>query len=146
MRALVQRVTSGKVEVDGKVTGSVEKGMVVLVGVTHTDTEADARYLAEKCINLRIYDDDAGVMNRSLLDIQGGMLAISQFTLYGDAAKGNRPSFTLAERPEKANELYEYAVKALRGYGVTVKMGVFGEDMQISQLNDGPVTILLEKE
>ena len=144
MRALVQRVTSGKVEVDGKVTGSVEKGMVVLVGVTHTDTEADARYLAEKCVNLRIYDDDAGVMNRSLLDIQGGMLAISQFTLYGDTVKGRRPFYGAAARPEAAIKLYEKFKDLVREYGIHVESGIFGAEMAVEIHNDGPVTLMLE--
>ncbi len=144
MRALVQRVTSGKVEVDGKVTGSVEKGMVVLVGVTHSDTEADAKYLAEKCVNLRIYDDDAGVMNRSLLDIQGGMLAISQFTLYGDTVKGRRPFYGAAARPEEAVVLYEKFMELVRGYGIHVESGIFGAEMAVEIHNDGPVTLMLE--
>ena len=144
MRALAQRVTSGKVEVDGKVTGSVEKGMVVLVGVTHTDTEADARYLAEKCVNLRIYDDDAGVMNRSLLDIQGGMLAISQFTLYGDTVKGRRPFYGAAARPEVAIKLYEKFKDLVREYGIHVESGIFGAEMAVEIHNDGPVTLMLE--
>lgn len=144
MRALVQRVTSGKVEVDGKVTGSVEKGMVVLVGVTHSDTEADARYLAEKCVNLRIYDDDAGVMNRSLLDIQGGMLAISQFTLYGDTVKGRRPFYGAAARPEEAVKLYEKFMELVREYGIHVESGIFGAEMAVEIHNDGPVTLMLE--
>ena len=146
MTAVLQRVKYATVRVDGNTVGACEAGLMILLGVRQGDDEEDSRLLAEKIARLRIFEDEDGKMNRSVLDVGGEVLMVSQFTLYGDAAKGNRPSFSLAERPERANELYEYAVKALRGYGVTVKMGVFGEDMQISQHNDGPVTILLEKE
>ena len=146
MRAVVQRVKATSLHVNGELISEIPFGLTVFLGVKAGDVEASADYMAKKIANMRIFEDEDGKMNRSVLDVGGEVLMVSQFTLYGDAAKGNRPSFSLAERPEKANELYEYAVKALRGYGVTVKMGVFGEDMQISQHNDGPVTILLEKE
>ena len=145
MRTLVQRVTSGKVEVDGKVTGSVEKGMVVLVGVTHTDTEADAKYLAEKCVNLRIFHDDEGKMNRSLLDVDGEVLIISQFTLYGDCRKGRRPGFSDAALPAEAERLYELFKELVKKQNVKkVACGRFGADMMVKIFNDGPVTFMLE--
>ena len=146
MRAVVQRVKATSLHVNGELISEIPFGLTVFLGVKAGDVEASADYMAKKIANMRIFEDEDGKMNRSVLDVGGEVLMVSQFTLYGDAAKGNRPSFSFAERPERANELYEYAVKALRGYGVTVKMGVFGEDMQISQHNDGPVTILLEKE
>ena len=146
MKALIQRVKKASVTVDNKIVSSINQGLLVFLGVEKNDIETQADYLAKKIANLRIFEDENGKMNRSVLDVGGEVLMVSQFTLYGDASHGNRPSFTLAERPERANELYEYAVKALETYGVTVKKGVFGADMQIEQHNDGPVTILLEKE
>ena len=143
---MVQRVKATSLRVNGELISEIPFGLTVFLGVKVGDVKEAADYMAKKIANLRIFEDEDGKMNRSVLDVGGEVLMVSQFTLYGDAAKGNRPSFTLAERPEPANELYEYAVEALRGYGVTVKMGVFGADMQISQINDGPVTILLEKE
>lgn len=119
-------------------------GLTVFLGVKVGDTEKEAAYLAKKIAALRIFEDENEKMNLSVKDVGGEVLLVSQFTLYGDASHGNRPSFTLAERPEKAEPLYEYAVNALQAYGVTVKKGVFGADMQIEQRNDGPVTILLE--
>ena len=145
MRALVQRVTSGKVEVGGEVTGRVGRGMVVLLGVTHSDTADDAAYLAEKCVNLRIFDDEQGVMNRSLLETGGGILAVSQFTLYGDASHGRRPSYDRAAPPEEAEMLYDVFVEELRRAGVKeVATGRFRTEMMVSLVNDGPVTILVE--
>ena len=146
MRAVVQRVKSTKLCVDGELISEIPFGLTVFLGVKVGDKEESADYLAKKIAGLRIFEDENGKMNKSVLDVGGEVLMVSQFTLYGDASHGNRPSFTLAERPERANELYEYAVKALRGYGVTVTKGVFGADMKIEQNNDGPVTILLEKE
>ena len=146
MRAVVQRVKSTRLCVDGELISEIPFGLTVFLGVKVGDKEENADYLAKKIAGLRIFEDENGKMNKSVLDVGGEVLMVSQFTLYGDASHGNRPSFTLAERPERANELYEYAVKALQGYGVTVKMGVFGADMKIEQNNDGPVTILLEKE
>ena len=118
----------------------------MLLGVTHEDTEAQAEKLADKLTGLRIFEDENEKMNRSLTDVGGELLVVSQFTLYGDASHGNRPGFTLAERPERAEPLYLYAAEKLAGQGVPVKTGIFGADMKIEQLNDGPVTILLEAE
>jgi len=132
--------------VDGALISEIPFGLVVFLGVKVEDKKESADFLMKKVANLRIFEDEDGKMNQSVLDVGGEVLLVSQFTLYGDAAKGNRPSFSLAERPERANELYEYAVDVLRSYGVPVKTGVFGADMQIQQQNDGPVTILLEKE
>ncbi len=137
-------MTSGKVEVGGAVTGRVAKGMVIFLGVTHCDTEQDAEYLAEKCVHLRIYDDENNVMNRSLLETGGGILAVSQFTLYGDASKGRRPYYGAAARPEFAKSLYEKFLEYLRGYGVHVESGIFQAEMAVEIHNDGPVTIWLE--
>lgn len=144
MRLLIQRAAKGSVSIDGKTVGRTGKGLVVLVGVTHTDTEADAEYLANKCVNLRIFTDENGKMNLSLLDIGGGILAISQFTLYGDCVKGRRPGFDLAARPELAEPLYEKFVELVRNMGVSVETGRFGADMMVEIHNDGPVTFLLE--
>ncbi len=146
MRAVVQRVKKTTLSVDGELISEIPFGLTVFLGVKVDDKAESADYLAKKIANLRIFEDENGKMNKSVLDVGGEVLMVSQFTLYGDASHGNRPSFTLAERPDRANELYEYAVKALAVYGVTVKKGVFGADMQIAQHNDGPVTILLEKE
>ncbi len=146
MRAVVQRVKYTKLEVDGELISEIPFGLTVFLGVKTGDTEKQADFLMKKISALRIFEDENGKMNLSVKDVGGEVLLVSQFTLYGDANKGNRPSFTLAERPERAEPLYEYAVNALRGQGVVVKKGVFGADMKISQLNDGPVTILLEKE
>ena len=146
MRAVVQRVKHTSLRVDGQLISEIPFGLTVFLGVKTGDVEASADYLAKKIASLRIFEDENGKMNRSVQDVGGEALMVSQFTLYGDASHGNRPSFTLAERPERANELYEYAVKALQSYGIPVKKGVFGADMQIEQHNDGPVTILLEKE
>ena len=144
MRALVQRAAAGSVDVAGERIGEIGKGLVILLGVTHSDTEKDVAFLAEKCMNLRIFEDDAGKMNRSLLDVGGEALIISQFTLYGDASHGRRPSFTEAARPEVAIPLYEKFVELCRGYGVRVATGRFGAEMLVSIRNDGPVTILAE--
>lgn len=146
MRAVVQRVKATRLCVDGNLISEIPFGLTVFLGVKVDDQKESADYLAKKIANLRIFEDENGKMNKSVLDVNGEVLMVSQFTLYGDASHGNRPSFTLAERPERANELYEYAVRALLSYGVSVKKGVFGADMQIEQHNDGPVTILLEKE
>ncbi len=144
MRAVVQRVKKTALRVDGELISEIPFGLTVFLGVKTGDTEKEAAYIAKKVAGLRIFEDENGKMNLSVKDVGGEVLLVSQFTLYGDASKGNRPSFTLAERPEFAEPLYEYAVKELSSYGVTVKKGVFGADMQIEQNNDGPVTILLE--
>lgn len=146
MRAVVQRVKNTCLKVNDELISEIPFGLTVFLGVKVGDTKTEADYIVKKIAGLRIFEDENGKMNRSVLDVGGEVLLVSQFTLYGDASHGNRPSFTLAERPEPANELYEYAVGALRAYGVPVKTGVFGADMQIMQVNDGPVTILLEKE
>ena len=144
MKAVVQRVKETTLSVDGVLVARIPFGLVVFLGVKIGDEEKDVAYLVKKIANLRIFEDENGKMNLSVKDVGGEVLLVSQFTLYGDASHGNRPSFSLAERPERANELYEKAVQELSSYGVTVKKGVFGADMQISQHNDGPVTILLE--
>lgn len=144
MRAVVQRVREASVTVDGRVTGEVGVGVLVLLGVGVEDAERDAGWLAGKVARLRIFEDDAGKMNRSLLDVGGGALVVSQFTLYGDAAKGNRPSFVAAARPETAVPLYEAFCRELEAQGVPVGRGVFGAHMDVRLLNDGPVTIFLE--
>ena len=144
MKAVVQRVKHTTLSVDGNLISQIPFGLTVFLGVKVGDTEKEAAYIAKKVAGLRIFEDENGKMNLSVKDVGGEVLLVSQFTLYGDASKGNRPSFTLAERPEFAEPLYEYAVKELSSYGVTVKKGVFGADMKIEQNNDGPVTILLE--
>lgn len=144
MKAVVQRVKKTSLKVDGSLISEIPFGLTVFLGVGVGDDEKQADYLMRKIANLRVFEDENGKMNLSVKDVGGEVLLVSQFTLYGDASHGNRPSFTLAERPEKAEPLYEYAVQALQQQGVIVKKGVFGADMKIEQLNDGPVTILLE--
>ena len=144
MKAVVQRVKNTTLSVDGELISEISFGLTVFLGVKTGDTEKDGAYLAKKIAGLRIFEDENGKMNLSVKDVGGEVLFVSPFTLYGDASKGNRPSFTLAERPERADELYQYAAERLREYGMPVKLGVFGADMQIEQHNDGPVTILLE--
>lgn len=144
MKAVVQRVKKTALRVDGELISEIPFGLTVFLGVKTGDTEKEAAYIAKKIAGMRIFEDENGKMNLSVQDVGGEVLLVSQFTLYGDATKGNRPSFTLAARPEVAEPLYEYTVKELASYGVTVKKGVFGADMQIEQNNDGPVTILLE--
>ena len=146
MRAVVQRVTESSVVVSDIVEGRISEGLLVLLGVARADTEQDADYLAEKIVNLRIFDDEQGKMNLSLIDTGGSMLVVSQFTLYGDARKGRRPSFSDAARPEAANVLYEYFVNSVRGFGVRVETGVFQAMMKVSLVNDGPVTVLLDSQ
>ena len=144
MRALLQRVTAGKVTIGGTTSGEIGPGLVILLGVTGSDTLEDVRYLSAKCVELRIFEDEAGKMNRSLLDVGGAALIVSQFTLYGDASHGRRPSFTRAARPELAEPLYEAFIEAVRARGVPVGTGRFGAEMQLEIHTDGPVTILLE--
>jgi D-aminoacyl-tRNA deacylase len=147
MRIILQRVTSGSVTVDGKMRGSVEQGFVVLVGVTHSDEQSQADLLARKTANLRVFEDDEGKMNRSVLDVGGGVLVVSQFTLYADSRKGRRPSFIDAARPEQAEPLVNYFAGQLRKEGVgRVEQGVFGAMMQVEIHNDGPVTIILDSD
>src|SRR5690625_651164 len=144
MRALLQRVTSSSVSSNGKLLGEIGPGLLVLLGVTHDDNEETARKLLNKTLKLRIFSDEVGKMNRSLLDVGGSLLVISQFTLYADPRSGNRPSFSRAARPEHASPLVDRFVELARNEGVTVETGEFGADMQVSLLNDGPVTILLD--
>jgi D-aminoacyl-tRNA deacylase len=144
MRALVQRVTRASVTVDGQVVGAIEGGLCVLVGVTHHDTPGDAQKLAAKVAGLRVFDDEAGVMNASLTERGGAALVVSQFTLYGDTRKGRRPSWGEAARPEHAEPLIEQFVVALRELGTPVETGVFRADMQVELVNEGPVTLMLE--
>jgi D-tyrosyl-tRNA(Tyr) deacylase len=145
MRAIVQRVKRGAVSVDGRTTGNVDTGLVVLIGATHKDTEAEAQKLAHKTANLRIFEDDAGKMNLSALDVGAGILVVSQFTLYADCRRGRRPSFTEAAPPEVAEPLIEHFVGALREAGIArVETGVFRAYMLVEIHNDGPVTIILD--
>lgn len=145
MRAVVQRVSHAQVKVDGKVVGKIEKGYLVLLGVKEGDTTKEADFLANKVVNLRVFEDENDKMNLSIKDVGGEMLIVSQFTLYGDASHGNRPSFIEAARPEEANSLYEYFCDKVNEE-VHVEKGIFQAEMKVELLNDGPVTILLEKE
>src|SRR6266550_779738 len=144
MRAVIQRVSEASVEISHVVVGEIGAGLLVLLAVARDDERGDADYLAEKITNLRIFVDDEGRMNRSLLDTGGSMLVVSQFTLYGDVRRGRRPSYSDAAEPEKANELYEYFVERVRSLGMKVETGVFQATMKVSLVNDGPVTILLD--
>ena len=145
MRALVQRVSQASVEVEGQVVGQIGLGLLVLLGVGHGDGEEQAAWLADKVANLRIFADDAGAMNRSLLDVGGGALVVSQFTLYGDCRRGRRPSFTGAAPPEAANALYQRFCALLSERGVlSVERGVFRAEMRVSLVNEGPVTLMVE--
>ncbi len=146
MRCVVQRVTEAAVAVGGEIVGSIGPGMVALIGVSMEDTDADLKYISEKVMHLRIYDDENGVMNRSVLDAGGSILAVSQFTLYGDARGGRRPSYIRAAKPEKANEMYEKLIAFWREQGIHVETGRFRTEMKVSLVNDGPVTILLDSE
>lgn len=144
MKAVVQRVRRAQVTVAGEVTGRIGAGLAVLLGVGHGDTEGEADYLVEKIVNLRIFEDESGKMNLSLLDGGGGLLVISQFTLYGDVRKGRRPSFEKAARPEEARRLYQYFLAAAGRRGLDVQAGIFQAEMQLELVNDGPVTILCD--
>ena len=144
MRAVVQRVSRAKVTVAGEVVGEIGTGLLVLLGVGEHDTSADSEYLAEKVVGLRIFPDDEGKMNRSLMDVGGGLLTVSQFTLYGDCRKGRRPSFITAARPELAVELYQAFVAEVRGRGITTATGRFQEHMDVELVNDGPITLLID--
>ncbi len=144
MRAVVQLVSSAKVTVDQQVIGEIGKGLLVLLGVERDDTEKDAQYLVEKTIGLRIFNDDQGKMNRSLREVDGELMVVSQFTLLGDARKGRRPSFIQAAEPGEGNRLYELFVELAAGQGVRVQTGRFQTHMEVELVNDGPVTILLD--
>lgn len=144
MRAVVQRVSRAKVTVAGEVTGEIGQGLVVLLGVSEDDTQDDASYLAEKIVSLRIFPDNEGKMNRSLVDVAGKMLIVSQFTLYGDCRKGRRPSFIKAARPEPADSLYRIFVVEVQGQGVATATGRFQTHMDVELVNDGPVTLLVD--
>ena len=146
MRAVVQRVRESSVTVDSETVGAIGPGLMVLIGVSVDDTDKDLKYIVDKVPNLRIFDDENGVMNKSVLDAGGSILAVSQFTLYGDARGGRRPSYIRAAKPEMANELYERAVTAWRSLGIHVETGRFRTEMKVSLVNDGPVTILLDSE
>ncbi|MEK5239244.1 D-aminoacyl-tRNA deacylase [Paenibacillus sp. FSL L8-0470] len=144
MRVVVQRCKEAKVTVDGTVTGAVGQGLMLLVGVTHEDTEKDAKYLADKIAGLRIFEDEAGKMNFSVTETGGAILSVSQFTLYGDCRKGRRPNFMAAAAPARAKQLYDYFNHELRNSGLTVETGVFGAMMDVSLTNWGPVTLILD--
>lgn len=144
MRACVQRVSKASVTVDGDIVGQIGHGLVILLGIAHADEVGDADTLATKCCELRVFTDSDGKMNRSLLDSDGELLAVSQFTLFGDCRKGRRPSFAAAAEPQHAKRLYEHFIQAVTARGVSVATGKFGADMQVALVNDGPVTLLLD--
>ncbi len=144
MRAVIQRVTNSEVKIDGRINGSINNGFMVLLGVGEGDTEADMKYIADKIINLRIFSDENDKMNLSLADVGGGMLVISQFTLYGDCSHGRRPYFGDAMEPVGANKMYEEFVSYVRSQGINTETGEFGADMKVTLTNDGPVTIILD--
>lgn len=145
MKLVVQRVKYASVKVDNQIVGKIDNGYMVLVGVTDTDTKETCNYLADKLINLRVFDDENGNMNYSIDKVGGSLLIISQFTLYADTTKGNRPSFIHAAKPEISKPLYEYFCDVCENKGINVQRGIFGADMKVELLNDGPVTIILEK-
>ena len=145
MRIVVQRCTHAKVTVAGKTVGEIAKGLMLLVGFTETDTTKEIDYMVDKVLNLRIFDDENGVMNKSLLDVSGSILSVSQFTLYGDASKGRRPSYIKALSGDVAIKLYDEFNDKIREHNVHIETGIFGAEMQVELINDGPITILLEK-
>ena len=145
MKIVLQRVKRAQVTVDGKITGSINKGILILLGVHNDDTEQQADFLAAKCAELRIFPDSEGKMNLSLNDVDGEALVVSQFTLYGNCRKGRRPSYTNAAPPDKGEMLYDYFVEKMRGHARVVQTGIFGAMMDVELVNDGPVTIILEK-
>lgn len=145
MKVLVQRVVSSSVEVDKKIVGKIEKGLLLLVGFTEGDSSKEIDYMVDKVINLRIFDDENGVMNKSLLDTGGSILSISQFTLYADASKGRRPSYINALNGDKATILYDEFNAKLKETGIHIETGIFGAEMKVNLINDGPITIMLEK-
>lgn len=145
MKVLVQRCEKAKVSVDNKVVGQIGKGLMLLVGFTQNDNSSNIDYLVDKVINLRIFDDESGVMNKSLLDVGGSILSISQFTLYADASKGRRPSYINALSGDLATKLYDEFNSKLKSKGINVETGIFGAEMKVDFINDGPITIMLEK-
>ncbi len=146
MRSVVQRVTQASVTVEGEVVGRIGAGLLVFFGVGQGDTEADLNWMVDKIAGLRLFEDGEGKMNRSVQDVGGEILMVSQFTLYGDCRKGKRPSFSTAAPPETAGELFQQAVAKMRGYGLHVETGVFQAEMQVTLVNDGPVTLLIDSE
>lgn len=144
MRAVIQRVKYSSVSVDGEVVGKIDKGLMVLLGITHSDGEKEINWLSKKIKDLRIFEDADGKMNLGLEDIQGELLVISQFTLYGDCIKGRRPGFTEAAKPDLAKPLYEKFLEKCRSYGIKTEAGIFGADMKVELLNDGPVTLVID--
>jgi len=146
VRAVIQRVLQGRVEVNGQQVSHIDKGLLVYLSVGKTDTVRDAQFMAEKLVNLRIFADEAGKMNRGLLDVGGSILLVSNFTLHGDCRKGRRPSFDAAAEPELAQQLYEKLIELIAEQGAAVEKGAFGEHMRVSSVNDGPVTFLLDSE
>lgn len=145
MKIVVQRVKNAQVEVEGRIVGKIGKGFLVLLGVNHSDTKEQADYLVKKLCKLRVFSDENDKMNLALKDVDGELLIVSQFTLYADCTQGNRPSFIEAAKPEQANELYEYFCSECEKNQIHVEKGIFGADMKVNLLNDGPVTIILEK-
>lgn len=145
MKLVIQRVKNAQVKVKDKIVGKIQNGFLVFLGVTHNDTTENADYLVKKLCKLRVFEDENGKMNLGLKEIEGELLIVSQFTLYADCTQGNRPSFTEAARPEQANELYEYFCNECSKNDIKVEKGIFGADMKIELLNDGPVTIIMEK-
>lgn len=144
MRVILQRVTEANVTIGGEIVGEIKAGLLLLVGITHSDTEEDVKYLAEKIINLRVFADERGNMNKSLLDVNGEILSISQFTVYGDTRKGRRPSFGKSAPRDHAEELYDKFNQELKKYKLTLQTGFFGADMQVKLINDGPVTLIVD--
>ena len=145
MKVVLQRSLNSKVEVDNKIVGSIDKGLVILVGFTSGDDIEKIDYMVNKIVNLRIFDDENGVMNKSIIDVEGSILSISQFTLYADTTKGRRPSYIKALNGEKATILYDEFNNKLRKTGINIETGIFGADMKVNIINDGPITIMLEK-
>lgn len=145
MKVLVQRVLSSNVKVDNSVVGNIDKGLLLFVGFTQTDTSKEIDYMVDKVINLRIFDDENGVMNKSLIDTNGSILSVSQFTLYANSSKGRRPSYINALNGDKAIDLYNEFNTKLKNTGINIQTGIFGADMKVSLINDGPITIILEK-
>jgi len=145
MRIVIQRVREASVKINGEIVGEIQQGLLVLLGIEHVDSELDADYLIQKLIHLRIFGDEEGKMNLSVSDISGDLLIVSQFTLFADTKKGNRPSFIRSARPEQANPLYEYFLSKLKKtFSGKIEKGIFGGDMQVELINDGPVTIILD--